>query len=124
MGACGAIICHGRRKYSKDKRQEIGDRRQELEVRRTSHTFFFAPLREVNEKGVVVKIAQECHFDWSEERAEWRNLAFRVILLQNGKISPLQNLLRQIFPVEMTRYRLMGTLQSFQMELHNVTLLF
>jgi len=38
-----------------------------------------------------------CHFDRSEERAERRNLA-----VNNDKISRLQNLLRQIFPLEMT----------------------
>src|SRR5690606_13430755 len=38
-----------------------------------------------------------CHFDRSEERAKWRNLAVR-----NDKISRLKNLLQQIFPLEMT----------------------
>jgi hypothetical protein len=39
----------------------------------------------------------------SEERAEWRNLAFTQKYFYS-KISPLQNLSRQIFPVEMTPY--------------------
>ncbi len=38
-----------------------------------------------------------CHFDLRLERAEWRNLA-----VANDKISRLQNLLRQIFLLEMT----------------------
>ena len=61
-------------------------------------------------KGYCVPASsQTCHLDRSEERAKWRDLAFGVILMQNGKISPLQNLFRQIFPVEMTQLKLVGT---------------
>ena|GEM_PF-6958345 len=34
---------------------------------------------------------------------------FRINVIQNGKISPHQNLLKQIFPVEMTKYTIYAT---------------
>ena len=45
--------------------------------------------------------SQKCHLDRSEARAKWRDLSPTKKYFY-GKISPLQNLLRQIFPVEMT----------------------
>jgi len=49
-----------------------------------------------------------CHLDHSEARAEWRDLAVGENITQNSKISPPQNLLRQIFPVEMTHLKTYG----------------
>ena|GEM_PF-4032075 len=66
-------------------------------------------------KAIVSPYLRECVIS-TEARHERSGeiLLLGLIVIQNGKISPLQNLLRQIFPVEMTHNQTCGYTVAFK----------